>query len=342
MVDLHRRVRVQVQLRRRLLGQPQPAEVVVERPVRVDARLDADLRRPVVDRVLQAPDELLAVVLVGVGRALADPEPAERAADHADVGDVDVAVDDEGDLVAGQLGAQRVGGLADVLDRLRTGLGEQAGQLVGRQRLAGVGARDDAGQVAVERRNRAARLEGGIDAVEDLEHPRRLPLGVHVLRVDAQALGQRDAVLGQPLAHLARRREGMLGGDVVAVGAQPAEVGRTGGDQLRPPLGQVGRDLDADARQQPPRLADQALEVVERDRVRPLGQTLVRPFCNARPPELGGCVLRDVRRLLAVVGLVRDEVLEDDLLDVVEARQRLQRGDLLVLGLADADEDPAT
>ena len=39
-------------------------------------------------------------MLVGVGRALADPEPAERAAHCADVRDVDVAVDDEGDEVA--------------------------------------------------------------------------------------------------------------------------------------------------------------------------------------------------------------------------------------------------
>ena len=77
--------------------------------------------------------ELLAVVLVGVGRALALAEAAERAADDADVRDVDVAVDDEGDLVAGELGAQLVGGLAQVLDRLGPRLGEQRGQLLGRR-----------------------------------------------------------------------------------------------------------------------------------------------------------------------------------------------------------------
>ena len=42
---------------------------------------------------------------------------------------------------------------------------------------------------------------------------------------------------------------------------------------------------------------------------------------------------------------MRDEVLEDDLLEVavlgVHGGQRLQRGDALVLGLADPDEDPA-
>ena len=95
--DLHRAVGVHVDVRRRVLDQPQPEQVVLERPVRVDARLHADLRRAVVDRLDDAADELLAVVLVGVGRALALAEAAERAADDADVRDVDVAVDDERD-----------------------------------------------------------------------------------------------------------------------------------------------------------------------------------------------------------------------------------------------------
>src|SRR4029078_9464834 len=85
----------------RLLRQPQPAEVVLELPVRVDARLHADLAGAVVDRLMDAADELLAVVLVRVGRAAADAEAAERAADDADVGDVDIAVDDERDRLAG-------------------------------------------------------------------------------------------------------------------------------------------------------------------------------------------------------------------------------------------------
>ena len=49
--DLHRAVGVQVQLApaRACLGEAQPAEVVLERPVGVDARLDAQLGRAVVD-----------------------------------------------------------------------------------------------------------------------------------------------------------------------------------------------------------------------------------------------------------------------------------------------------
>jgi hypothetical protein len=95
-----------MQLRRLLLGETQPVLVVVERPVRVDARLDAELGRAELDRVGDPLGELLLGVLVGVGRALALAEAAERAADDADVGDVDVAVDDERDRVARQLRAQ--------------------------------------------------------------------------------------------------------------------------------------------------------------------------------------------------------------------------------------------
>ena len=94
-VDLHRRVGVQVDLRRDLLDQPQPAPVVLERVVRMDAALHADLGRAVVDRLLNPCLEVVLRHVVGVGRALSLPEAAERAADDADVGEVDVAVDDE-------------------------------------------------------------------------------------------------------------------------------------------------------------------------------------------------------------------------------------------------------
>ena len=50
-VHLHRRVRVQVHLRRHLLGELQPAAVVLERVVRVDPALHADLGDAELDRV---------------------------------------------------------------------------------------------------------------------------------------------------------------------------------------------------------------------------------------------------------------------------------------------------
>ena len=62
---------------------------------------------------------------------------------------------------------------------------------------------------------------------------------------------------------------------------------------------------------------------------------------EAGGPEALGGVGGDLRRLLAVVLPVRDEVLEDDLLDVLVAGERLQRRHPVLLGLADADEDPA-
>jgi hypothetical protein len=58
-----------------------------------------------------------------------------------------------------------------------------------------------------------------------------------------------------------------------------------------------------------------------------------------------GRTIGDFRHLAAVVPRVRDEVLEDDLLDVavagVDFRQGLERGDPLLLRLPDPDQDPA-
>ena len=136
--DLHRRIRVQMQLRRDLLGEPQPVLVVLEPPVRdgFPTGCTARSRRNRPRRAIRA-GELLLRVLVGVRRALPLPEPAERAADHAHVRDVDVAVDDERDRLARQLGAQLISGRAHLLDHLGAALGEQRGQLLGAERSPG-------------------------------------------------------------------------------------------------------------------------------------------------------------------------------------------------------------
>jgi hypothetical protein len=144
-------------------------------------------------------------VLVGVGRALALAEAAERAADDADVRDVDVAVDDERHGLARELGAQLVGrGLAHVLDRPRARLGEQRGQLVlGQRRPSRPAAIAPPARSAADRalraRPTAARDERPVLALTTSSTPWAIHVGVDVLRVDAQALGQRDAVLGQRL-----------------------------------------------------------------------------------------------------------------------------------------------
>ena len=96
----------------------------------MDAALHADLGRAELDRFADPRGEVLLGDLVGIRRAPALAEPAEGAADDADVGEVDVAVDDERDPVAGQLGPQLVGGDPHLLDHLRPRLGEQRGQLV--------------------------------------------------------------------------------------------------------------------------------------------------------------------------------------------------------------------
>ena len=203
----------------------------------MDARLHADLGRAVVDRLARrggANSSL--VVLVGVGRALALAEAAERAADDADVGDVDVAVDDERHGVARELGAQLVGGRAHLLDRLRARLGEQRRQLVAasaaRRRRARARSRR-ADEVAADRRaaRPAARAPARDEApVARLDRRRARPARSTPGRCTA---GRRTA------ARSARRRpapgacapgagdgNGCSGEMWSPLARQPAEVGR--------------------------------------------------------------------------------------------------------------------
>ena len=322
-------------------------------------------------------------MLVGVRRALALAKPAERTADGADVRDVDVAVDDERHRLPRQFLAQLVGGLTDLLDRLRPGLREQRRQLIRAQRQPVASPLDCTGhQLGTDRRNAAcgrvgtagpaSRDEAPVVRLDRVQHPVRYPLGIDVLRVDTQPLGQRDSVGLQLLAHLVRRGERMLGGDVIAVGAETAEVGGARPHELAPPVGEVRRDLDTHVGHQPARFRDQALHVLDADRAGPVGQRQFRPLADGRTGvrdrvwvrrirgcgvQSGGALLDagapvlargrvgDLSRLLAVVALMRDEVLEDHLLDVavlvMNRGQRLQRFDPLSLGLADPDEYPA-
>ena len=174
------------------------------------------------------------------------------------------------------------------------------------------------------------------------------PLPVHVLRVDAEPLGQRVAAGTQPLADLKRAREGMLGRDVVAVGREAAEVGGARLDEVEPPAGEVRRHLDADLRHQPPALGDEPRHLLQRHRRGPIGQRGVcclLPAASVSSPlplaRLGG----DVGYLRPVVARMGNEVLEDHLLDVavtsLQLSERLERGDPLLLALADPDEDAA-
>ena len=70
-----------------------------------------------------------------------------------------------------------------------------------------------------------------------------------------------------------------------------------------------------------------------------------RLAAKPRPPVLGRAVGGDVGRLLAVVAAVRDEVLEDHLLQMtelgVDVGQRPQRRYAVFVGLPDPDQDAA-
>ena len=98
-------------------------------------------------------------------------------------------------------------------------------------------------------------------------------------------------------------------------------------------------------------LGDEPAHVVDRDRRRPRRQVVVRDVVarqsarDAGGPALPRGGVGDLGGLAAVVADVRDEVLQDHLLQMsvigVDGGERLERGDALVLALADADEDPA-
>ena len=143
-----------------------------------------------------------------------------------------------------------------------------------------------------------------------------------------------------------RARKRVLGRDVVAVCRQAAEIGCALGDQVEPPVGEVGRKSHPDLGHRPPRLAHQQPHVIERDRGCPVWE-LRNGRCRRRlaAPPLLGCRVRDLGDLAAVVAGGGDEVLQDDLLDVavaaVDGGERFERRDPLLGGLPDPDQDPA-
>ena len=126
---------MQVDVRGDLLCELQPAAVVLEPVVRVDAALHADLGDAELDGIADLLRELVLGHVVGVRRAASLTEAAEGAADLAHVGEVDVPVDDEGHDLTGNARADLVRREADVLDHLRAALREQRGQLLARQPL---------------------------------------------------------------------------------------------------------------------------------------------------------------------------------------------------------------
>ncbi len=210
--------------------------------------------------------------LVGVRRALALAEPAEGAADDADVGEVDVAVDDEGDPVPGQLRAQLVGGDPHLLDHLRPRLGEERRQLVlaSAPRPRAPWRSPARRQPGVERLlapppRPAPRDEAPVLQLDHVEDPLLHPLRVHVLRVDAEPLGQRVAPAAPaPCAPGAGSGTACSGEMWSPLADSPprsvAPASTSSGHQSR----EVRRHLHPDVRHQPLALRDQPLDVLDR------------------------------------------------------------------------------
>ena len=340
-----------MQLRGLVLRDPEVVQVVVESPIGMDARLDTELGRAVCDRVANARTVFLRRMLVGVRRAASLAKTAEGASDRAHVGDVDVAVDDERDEFTRELATQLIGGLPQILDRLRTGLGEQRGQLVLGQppAVAGLGDRPGNGlpgdRPVTASTATAAWDERPVLCLDHIEHALGEPVGVQVLRMGTEPLRQRVAQWLQALTHLVRMRERMLGADVIAVRAQATEIRRPRRDQVRPRARQVRRNLDGDPRQQLLGDADQVDHVADRHGSRPPWRIDRWVRSQARPPIALGRLIGDICRLLSVVAAMRHEVLKNHLLEmtvlVMQLRERLERLDAIGGRLADADENPA-
>ena len=130
-----------------------------------------------------------------------------------------------------------------------------------------------------------------LDHVEDaLLHP----LGVHVLRDRRRAArSARSPGAPAPCAPGAGWGTAPPGEMWSPLAERPPRSVGAGLDQLGPPVGEVGRHLDADVRHQPPGLGDQPLHVVDRDRRSPSpgqgGCLAVRdPARPARPRRLVG------------------------------------------------------
>ena len=108
--DFHRREGVDVHSGHRRLHRPQNIPVIERRQAMRQTALDADFggtKIPCLDGLFR---DLLRFKEVSIGLPRAAAEGAELASDETNVGEIDVAVHDVGDNVAGKLAAQEIGG----------------------------------------------------------------------------------------------------------------------------------------------------------------------------------------------------------------------------------------
>ncbi len=152
--DLHRAVGVQVQPRGPALHGAGEVEVGGAGQLRVDAALHADLGGPDVPGLARPVGDLVEGERVGVGVGAALGEGAEPAAGVADVGEVDVPVDDVGDVVPDGVAADVVGQRADRVELGAVGGDERQGLRGGEVGRAVAGDPQGGRDVVVEPRGR--------------------------------------------------------------------------------------------------------------------------------------------------------------------------------------------
>ena len=190
-----------MELRRDLLGQAQPAPVVLERVVGVDPALHADLGRAEVDRLLdRAPGSRPRRRGRRRASGLPWPKPQKAQPTTQTLVKLMLRLTTKVADVAGELRAQLVGGDAHLLDHLGARLGEQRRQLLlaerhprrGPSRSPRARARDPDGTSRPPARAPRG-MKRPVLELHDVEDALLHPLRVEVLRVGAEALGQRVA-----------------------------------------------------------------------------------------------------------------------------------------------------
>ena len=144
--DLERREGVHVHVGGRFLHRAAEVEIGLPGVVGVDAALHADFGRAALPGFDHAPLHLVEPEVVRLAAQvlgeLALGEGAELAAEVADVGVVDVAVDDVGHDVAARLAPQRVGGVHHRLEVVAAGAEERRHFVFG-EVVAAAGAVED-------------------------------------------------------------------------------------------------------------------------------------------------------------------------------------------------------
>ena len=331
-VDLLGGVRVDVEVGKLALQPHQDLAIQVVILAGVDATLDADLGGAAGDAIPGLLGDLLQAAVEGVLVVAVSREAAEAAAVVADVGEVDVPVDDEGDVAAHVLGAGDVG---------RTGESLEVGTLGPQQEEGVVGAELD-GPRELRRSSRATCGETSESSFSSIRRPPAEEQHSHLGRrveVPPRAPWDRETPVGPgtprgPAAvrptsarwHAVRSRSSSSAGQGASGFTKSTVTGDTPPQSLTPdrssssstPGQQVRRRLHLD------------LPAEHQARQRhPSGDLLVAQRGGRSHPRRG----------------LRMERLDDRLLDVavafVEAADGEEGLDPLRSGLADPEKEPA-